>query len=113
MKAIFCAILIATIPSISVAGQAVCPGLTGQARTNCHQAEVQRGNDRTKQINRDNVRLDNAIKVTCAARGGADVTAATTGIIGGSTGRAAAGAWAGGRTIGHVATGGRDKCPGD
>jgi hypothetical protein len=52
----------------SAYGQKPCPNLTGEARNQCLQAEVDRGNKETARINKRLDRIDNAILATCAAR---------------------------------------------
>jgi hypothetical protein len=56
----------------SAHGQKLCPGLKGEARTQCLKAEVARGEQETARINKKLARIDSAILTTCAARLGAN-----------------------------------------
>ena len=92
-------------------GQQVCSGLTGSARTTCLQAQVRSGQERTRQIDEANRKLDNRIRVVCAGRAVGDAGAKAAGVVGGGNGSAAGAAWGAGRAVGSAATGGRDTCP--
>jgi hypothetical protein len=56
----------------SAHAQALCPGLSGQARQQCLQTQVEQGNRDLARINKKLDRIDNAILATCAARLGAN-----------------------------------------
>lgn len=60
---------LATIPVSSVAqGSGLCPGLRGQARTDCLVAERDRGRRATERVERRNRNLDTARDTTCVVR---------------------------------------------
>lgn len=92
------AILLCTLVYGSAQAAPPCAGLSGNARRNCLNAEVQRGNQELARIERKNRRLDTAIKVGCTADkyGGAVAGHYATG--GGVAYRA-------GRTVGDKITG--------
>lgn len=92
-------------------GQRVCEGKKGAERTACLNAEVERGRAESARIERSNHRLDTAIHVVCTGRKVADVGARGARMVGGEDGRAASASWRAGKAIGHVVTGGNDRCP--
>jgi len=61
-----------------------CAGLTGERRTQCLRAEVERGRQETARIERNNARVDRAKKVVCVA-----TRSSAAGAIGGAIGDAA------------------------
>jgi hypothetical protein len=58
--------------TVSAYAQALCPGLSGQARGQCLQAQVAQSNRDLECINKKLDQIDNAILATCAARLGAN-----------------------------------------
>lgn len=93
-------------------GSGLCPGLSGNARTQCLERERAKAQQQVQNANATNRRLDTGIKVVCTMRKGGDLAGAGAAVGGGSVGQQAAGAWAAGRTAGSVLTNGQDKCPG-
>lgn len=89
-----------------------CSGLTGEARKQCLNAEIERGNKELEKINKRNKRLDTAIKVACGTDKVIGAVASGAGhVAGGTAGSLAAkGTYAGARAAGNVATGGKSSC---
>lgn len=88
MKILLVATFLSLLGGGSAVAQNLCPGLTGQARTSCLQAEAARARENVARANANNARLDVARGVVCTERqvGGALATGvgrAEGGIAGG------------------------------
>lgn len=97
------ALMLGTMPTVAFSQQ-VCPGLTGQARTNCLNAEVARQRANTDRQNRTNQRLDTAIRGTNAVNSGARAVGIAAGAAAGAVAGGSAGG-PGGAVVGGVAGG--------
>jgi hypothetical protein len=92
-------VVLSAFTGLSVAySQPLCPGLSGEARTNCLHAEVERGKRESEAANRKAARLDKAMKVACGADKAGPVAAGTAAQGGGL-------AYKAGRAVGDKVTG--------
>lgn len=83
MKVAIASIIFYT-PSALCQGSGVCVGLTGNARTACLQAELERGRRETARIEQQNRNLDRAKTVICVV-----TRSSSAGAVGGAVGDAA------------------------
>ncbi len=100
-----CAVALVGLTLFGTANAAkVCPGLTGQARTDCLNAEVAKGKRESDAANRKLDRLNKAMKVACFVDEAAPYVA--TGVTQQATGSPSGGsAYTTGRAIGNKITG--------
>lgn len=102
------AAMLVLISDGSAMAQALCPGLTGQARTNCLQAQAARDRENVARANARNSRLDVARGVVCTER---QVGGALAGGVGAAEGGAAG--WAAGRAVYGAGTAAADRAVGN
>lgn len=99
-----------TLGAETATAQQVCGNLTGAARSNCLNQELARQQAETARINRQNRRIDQATRVTCAAQNVYPrVAGAVANKVVPGSGAAASATARASTVVGNAATGA--KCP--